>query len=315
MKRKVLIVGLGIGKLYEDVCKNMLYSKNNYRNLEIETVTVDKDPDKNSDFATISAAIDYHKTFDMSIICLPNYLHKDAALKLIPVSTIVLVEKPGVSSTEEWKQLYRIRGNCFMIKNNMYRNIYEGIQKNLSEFKTSIRDLKLIWINRNRVPYPGGWFTNKELAFSGVSSDLMVHLLSIYCMLVKYPTNKSIDTILVKQNYNMDTIDGTDYGHIIDGGIYNVDDYCQVRIDNIIMETAWKAPVDTDVFELHFEFYDNKPDIVYELGLCPVNVYDTMLYRFLIGDFDASYQYMCDVWIHEQLETIKNIFYDAKNIT
>ena len=62
-----------------------------------------------------------------------------------------------------------------MTKNNQYReNITEMAEA--ADPKKGVT--RINWINDNRVP-SGSWFTNKELAFGGVSRDLMPNLLSL----------------------------------------------------------------------------------------------------------------------------------------
>ena len=61
-----------------------------------------------------------------------------------------------------------------MVKNNQHRHNVDI----LKETTQNCDNLVLNWCNKNRVPNPGSWFTTKELAYGGVSRDLMPHLLS-----------------------------------------------------------------------------------------------------------------------------------------
>ena len=63
-----------------------------------------------------------------------------------------------------------------MTKNNMWRD-------NIEEMKTKFASSDLVqinWINGDRIPSPGTWFTNSKFALGGVEKDLLPHLMSLF---------------------------------------------------------------------------------------------------------------------------------------
>jgi len=312
MSLKVMIVGMGIGQLYEKVCKSS-------KRYKYDIITVDKDPNKKAMFHNISSALEKHPTVDMSIICLPNYLHLSAAKKLYEVSKVVLVEKPGFKTKAEWDMIFAKRNNIFMIKNNMFRKNIRDIHKLISKNKENIQSLNIKWLNANRIPNPGGWFTNKEFAFSGVSSDLVPHLLSIYFGVINeyYP----VMPVTVEQRYTLKDIKSSDYGKVDMNGVYDVDDYCKLTVSAIAgfpttIEASWKTPeIKENEIGLEIVYKDDTPSVKYDFGLCPESAYLEMIHYFSdMNSQKADIQNYIDCWIHSVLETIKNKFYGTNTI-
>lgn len=285
---KALIVGLGFGKV--------LYG-NIYKTLEWEVTTVD----------LYSAAANYRSIgdipagieFDIAHICTPNYTHYQLAAEAAPISKIVMVEKPGVQSSSEWQQLLDQfpRTRFMMTKNNQYRYNLEDLQSNAADADS----IDIMWSNRNRIPNPGSWFTNKEQAFGGVSRDLMPHLLSIYQMLnANWRTDPAVFS-QTKQNWNLDNIANSDYGTVSSNGVYNVDDYCVIQFNGYTLIADW-ASKNPDKIGV----YSNDKSI-YELGLCPESAYRRMiLTATAYVDYDLFWEQQkeMDLWIHQQLETL-----------
>jgi len=107
-----LVIGMGIGSLYQTVLKNLGY----------QVVTVDLDPSKGADY------IDYREAltgqYTTVHICTPNFTHEEIARAVAPYARMVFVEKPGVKDRAAWLQLDRDFTNTrfIMVKNNMWRN-------------------------------------------------------------------------------------------------------------------------------------------------------------------------------------------------
>ena len=90
----------------------------------------------------------------------------------------VFVEKPGVESADHWRILNNLNQptRFVMTKNNMWRD-------NIEEMKTKFASSDLVqinWINGDRIPSPGTWFTNSKFALGGVEKDLLPHLMSLF---------------------------------------------------------------------------------------------------------------------------------------
>ena len=281
---KFLVVGLGIGQLYVNAAKH----------LQWEVDTVDTNADLNPTFTEIPSTGSY----DLAVICTPNYVHQDNLDKLLPICKQVLVEKPGLQSTQVWNTyVEQFPGRVFMVKNNCFREFFYSIGLNLP----SISHIELNWINKDRVPKPGSWFTNKELSFGGVSRDLLPHLLQVAIALVKYDVDnlKVVDSFK-KQNYTLADIDATSYGTKIENGVYDVDDECDVMLvykDTlpIFCKAAWKTD-NEECIEWKIFMRDGY-NVTYSSGLCPETAYVTMLASFEQG-LDAN-----GIMIHQKMDT------------
>ena len=294
--KKALIIGLGFGQaVYLPVLTQLGY----------QVITVDMDTSKGADFSNLDDAICVHGKFDTVNICTPNFTHIKLARKVAALSKIVFVEKPGAANSEAWRQL------CFdypqtrfmMVKNNQYRDIIEQFKILADQSRT----VKIVWNNKNRIPNPGSWFTTKELAFGGVSRDLMPHMLSYYVTLTDYTKgNKLYATAL--QHHSLETITNTDYGVVNKEGTYNVDDFCEFEFKNgnttWILIANWKDDIADDVY-ISFETTANTAKFV--LGLCPEEAYKAMIENAvtnLNNDMFWKEQLQQDLWIHQQIENL-----------
>ena len=228
---------MGIGQLYVDAATQLGW--------EIETVDIA--PDKGATYTEIPT----DKEYDLAIICTPNFLHKECLDKALVVSKRVLVEKPGLQTRELWNEYVQHHpARVFMVKNNCYRDLFYGMGLNFE----NIAFISINWINKDRVPKPGSWFTNKELAFGGVSRDLLPHLIQVAIALTRYDL-KNLEFIEghKEQRYTLDDIESSSYGTIDKGGVYNVDDQCQANFMYkhvaVGCNAAWKSDVEKDVVE------------------------------------------------------------------
>jgi predicted dehydrogenase len=190
-----------------------------------------------------------------------------------------------------------------MVKNNQYRDTIEQFKILADQSRT----VKIVWNNKNRIPNPGSWFTTKELAFGGVSRDLMPHMLSYYVALTDYTKgNKLYATAL--QHHSLDSINDTDYGVVNKEGTYNVDDFCEFEFKNgnttWILIANWKDNIADDVY-ISFETTSNTAKFV--LGLCPEEAYKAMIENAvtnLNNDMFWKEQLQQDLWIHKQIENL-----------
>ena len=288
-----LIVGMGIGNLYATVLGNLGHG----------IITVDSDPNKNADFTSVEDAIRECRMFDTVHICTPNFTHIKIARKLAPVSRIVFIEKPGVATSDAWEQLCTDypKTRFMMVKNNMWRN-------NIAELKTKADQadtVNLLWLNKDRVPNPGTWFTTKSLAFGGVSRDLMPHLLSLYIALnPNWRTDELIGSSATT-NWKLEDLTQTDYGIVKADGTYDVDDEC-----HLVYTEKWNLAADwrTDTVDCRQILFNMPEDVeVFELGLCPEDAYQAMIKDAVdnVGNDEFwQQQYEYDMWIHKQVENL-----------
>ena len=172
--------------------------------------------------------------------------------------------------------------------------------------KMSIIDLN--WKNNNRIPSPGTWFTNKHLAFGGVSRDLLPHMLSL--LIVLSPTDYEKYNVIdkkVEQRYRLEDCTDTDYGQVKEDGIYDVDDNVYLKLvgpNNVInINTAWRTDEEDDI-AVHM--YKGKIKFrSYALGLCPEEAYQSMIENHIKNLNNEEFwkeQNKQDLFIHTVLE-------------
>lgn len=295
---KSLVIGLGIGQLYKSVLKD----------LGADVYTVDLDPNKDPDFTSTDEAFAAHK-YDTIHICTPNFTHEpiyNSWVKTNPSpKAIAFVEKPGFENYAAWKRAVHLnKTRIMMVKNNQYRS-------NIAEISDDMRVseyISLRWINFNRVPFPGSWFTTKKLAWGGVSRDLLPHLLSYvsYTFPEQIKNAKILDFSLQQRNKLEDLL-SSDYGTANPNGTYDVDDYCQLdlKVDNhkIRLIADWCSMREDDVSIETFNIKAKK----HTLGLCPEEAYKNMIGtadKMRWNDTFWQYQGEEDMWIHDILEHI-----------
>lgn len=291
---KSLIVGLGFGNaVYKPVLE------------QIGATVITVDPVKPADFKTVQDAIAVHQYFDTVNICTPNYTHEEIARSVAKNSGIVFVEKPGVIDSKCWFCLVEDFPNTrfMMVKNNQYRTEI-GQFKSLADQSDSVN---VVWNNKNRIPNPGSWFTNKELAFGGVSRDLIPHMLSYYCALTEITSGTKVGAV-AEQRHQLADIADTDYGTVNPLGTYNVDDYCLLKYNN--NGTQWRLMADWKSGEpddVYISFNMKNSAVKHSLGLCPESAYKKMIetaIKNLNNNEFWSNQLAQDLWIHEQIEKL-----------
>ena len=289
-----LIVGMGIGELYASVLNQLGHG----------IITVDLDPKKGADFFTVDDAIAECRMFDTAHICTPNFTHLSIARKLAPVTRLIFIEKPGVITSSEWAQLVNDfpKTKFMMVKNNMWRsNITE-----LQEKATKAKNVNIDWLRKNCIPSPGSWFTTRDLAFGGVSRDLMPHLLSLYVALNPNWRTDKLNGQASLQNWLLEDIESTEYGTVFPDGVYNVDDQCQISFTNKWdLRANWRT-MNVERSAITFINQDNTVD-VFELGWCPEEAYTNMIkdaVENLNNEAFWNNQLEIDLWIHERIENI-----------
>jgi predicted dehydrogenase len=293
---KSLVVGMGIGQLYKAVLLELGHT----------VVTVDHDINRGADYVSYELAFIEQGPFDTVHICTPNFTHMELALYAGEMrSGIVFVEKPGVQRSEDWLNMCKTYPTTrfMMVKNNQYR---EEI-KQFTDLANQSKVVKICWNNYNRIPSPGSWFTTKELAFGGVSRDLIPHMLSYYCAMTDYTKGNKLYAKAV-QRHSLESITDTDYGVVNPDGIYDVDDFCEMEFTNgktkWILTANWRTQGDATI---GISFDMNNSAVKHELGLCPESAYKKMIVKALENLNNKEYwqdQFAQDIWIHRQIENL-----------
>jgi len=289
-----LVVGMGIGNLYATVLGKLGHG----------VVTVDSDPAKGADFETVDAAIVACHMFDTVHICTPNFTHFDIATKVAKCSSMVFIEKPGVSTSNIWYTLVKTFPSTrfMMVKNNMWRsNITE-----LSESARRAKSVNIEWTRKNCIPSPGSWFTTRKLAFGGVSRDLMPHLLSLYIAMNPDWRKDQVNGRGAQMMWELKDIDSTEYGVVNPNGTYDVDDKCNIYFGNKWHCSANWRSMDYENSAIEFIMQDNTVER-FDLGWCPEDAYLNMIkdaVENLNNDNFWQEQLEQDIWIHKQIEVL-----------
>jgi predicted dehydrogenase len=269
-----------------------------------EVITVDLDPNKGADFTSLKAAITKYNWFETAHVCTPNFTHKAIAEEIAPYTKIVFIEKPGLQDSKEWTDLVKMRPftRFMMVKNNMWRdNISE-----LTELASKAKAVNIEWTRKNCIPHPGSWFTTRELAFGGVSRDLMPHLLSLYVAMNPHWRADKVNGQASIQSWLLEDIDSTEYGTVNPNGTYDVDDQCNIRFGSKWSCVANWRSMSYENSAIEFIMQDNSVER-FELGWCPEEAYHNMISDAIDNLADHKYwlnQYDIDTWIHERIENI-----------
>lgn len=295
MNRLALVVGMGIGQLYKQQLEILGY----------DVVTVDPDPNKAATYLNLDSAL--AQNYDVAHICTPNFTHEELAYRVAERSNIVFVEKPGLQTEQRWRNLI----NTFpykritMVKNNQWRPWIAEWQAMLPV----TRLIRLNWINHDRVPSPGSWFTQRQYAWGGVSRDLLPHLLSIVAAVVPDYESLMPSGSMRSQNWRLSDLTSTDYGSINPQGVYDVDDFVHVAFErpdyNIDITADWRSLDDDNV---QVSFYTAGIISRFDLGLCPDYVYGNMIKDCVDHFNDDAFWYrqqQCDLWIHKIIDELK----------
>jgi len=294
MSKRSLVIGMGIGQLYKTVLEKLGH----------EVVTVDPDISKGANFPDIKPALLVHNWFDTVHVCTPNFTHKTIVEQVAPYSRIVFVEKPGFNTSEEWTSVAKHRPftRFMMVKNNMWRSNIADLQALAIKAKT----VNIQWIRKNCIPHPGSWFTTRELAFGGVSRDLMPHLLSLYVAMNPNWNKEHVNGQGALTQWQLKDIDSTDYGIINYNGTYDVDDKCHINFGNKWNLSANWRSMDKENSSIEFIMQDNNVER-FELGWCPEEAYSNMISDALANVDNNGYwktQLAIDTWIHERVENL-----------
>lgn len=287
-----LVIGMGIGNLYKGILTNLGY----------DVTTVDLRTGV-ADFESVDK-LPKTKKFEVAVICTPNFTHEPIARQIADKCKIVLIEKPGLRTATEWQQLIDDfpKTRIMMVKNNMWRTNIDELRKRVN----NTLYVQLNWVNQNRVPNPGTWFTTKEKAFGGVSRDLMTHLLSLFVALEPNYDKAAQTTISASRRYELHELIDTDYGVVDANGTYDVDDYSHFTFDTperqYRLTADWKSG-NMDDRSIYYKY----PDAFwsFELGLCPEEAYQAMIadaVQNLKNDDWWLLQLQYDLWIHRKVE-------------
>jgi hypothetical protein len=163
------------------------------------------------------------------------------------------------------------------------------------------KQVNIQWIRKNCIPHPGSWFTTRELAFGGVSRDLMPHLLSLYIAMNPLWDKEEVNGYLAIRKWMLAQIESTEYGTVNPNGTYDVDDHCAIKFgDKWNLTADWRS-MDKEDSSIEFIMQDNTAER-FELGWCPEDAYQRMIQDAINNITNSTFwnkQFSEDVWIHQ----------------
>ena len=286
---RAVIVGMGIGQVYKE--------QMDQRKWQVVTV----DPKVQSNFDSVGSFDTYygHEEFDLGIVAVPNESHYSVASALAKRCRVVLIEKPGLQTVDAFETIKRMHPDTFFViaKNNMYRENLNPFFAFLADKWEEVSKVSILWYSKNRIPHPGGWFTNKAKAWGGVSRDLMPHLVNEFQILLFRLKYDSIPEHAIKTMKQVHTLEsaqasGTEYGECYNGpgAIYDVDDEAHIWLEHEGVEISvyanWKTD-DEDFVGIKVAFKDGSKGEL-ELGLCPNRYFGNMIDDITQADQDSQ---------------------------
>ncbi|MFC4076995.1 Gfo/Idh/MocA family protein [Salinithrix halophila] len=137
------------------------------------------------------------ETIDAVILCLPNFLHKEAAFAALDADKHVLCEKPLAMNSREAKEMAdkaQRAGRLLMpAQNNRFHGDTLLLKRLVEEGKLgALYHAKTGWVRRSGIPGWGSWFTSREKAGGGPLIDVGVHMLDLTLWLMGFPRPVSV---------------------------------------------------------------------------------------------------------------------------
>jgi len=178
---------------------------------------------------------------DLTIIALPNFLHRPVTLDALAAGSHVLCEKPmamTVAEAEEMKAAAEAAGKFLGINFSQRFTADHRALKALAESGDlgQIYHAYVCWTRRDGIPGFGGWFGQKKVSGGGPLIDLGVHRLDMAMWLMGNPEVIAVSGA-THSNVGIPRA-------IKEGKNFDVEDYATgfVRFANgasLILEVSW----------------------------------------------------------------------------
>ncbi len=193
---------------------------------------------------------------DAVSVCVPNAVHKPAALAGLKNDCHVLCEKPMALDARQGKQMAEAAGKSgkvFMM-GMPYRFRPETAHlKNLLESGAfgEVYHITVSLYRRRGIPGLGRWFTTKAESGGGPLIDIGVHIMDLVMYLAGFPKPKSVSATTYAKFGPL--MEGYHYVGMWAGppdykGVFDVEDFASAlfRFDGLTinMETCWAANVE-----------------------------------------------------------------------
>jgi predicted dehydrogenase len=192
---------------------------------------------------------------DAVIICVPNYLHAEAAKDALAAGKHILCEKPmamNVQEAEEMIEAAKRADKILMVgQNNRFRSDSRYVKRLLDEGKLGhVYHAKTGWVRRYGIPGWGSWFTRKEMAGGGPLIDIGVHMLDLTLWLVGHPKPVSVLGQTYAQ-FGPQKRGLSGWGRIDENGHFNVEDMAVAMITfengfTLNLDASWASHIEKE---------------------------------------------------------------------
>lgn len=197
---------------------------------------------------------------DAVIVCVPNYLHAEAAKLALASGKHVLCEKPmamNVRQAEEMIEAADRSGKVLMVaQNNRFRSDAMYVKGLVDEGRLGqIYHAKTGWVRRNGIPGWGSWFTQKELAGGGPLIDIGVHMLDLTLWLLGHPRPTSVLGQTYAQ-FGPRKKGLSEWGRRDENGRFDVEDMAvaMIAFENgmtLTLDASWASHIEEENVFLH----------------------------------------------------------------
>ncbi|KZE51944.1 oxidoreductase [Brevibacillus parabrevis] len=209
---------------------------------------------------------------DAVIVCVPNYLHAQAALDALASGKHLLCEKPMAMNSGQAEAMIEAAKRADKIlmvaQNNRFRSQAKEVKSWLDEGKFgSVYHAKTGWVRRNGIPGWGSWFTQKELAGGGPLIDIGVHMLDLTLWLLGHPKPVSV----LGQTYaefGPKKRGLSEWGRIDENGVFDVEDMAVAMITfengfSLTLDASWASHIEKE--NVFLQLYGQKGGVSFGL--------------------------------------------------
>lgn len=189
------------------------------------------------------------KAVDAVSVCLPNFLHKPAAVDALDAGMHVICEKPPALTAAEAREMADTAKRKDKVLMYALVQRFGGAARIVREFVDAgeLGDIyfgKAGYVRRRGIPIgKGGWFVDKARAGGGALIDIGVHALDCAWWLMGNPKPTSVSGSAYSH-----------FGHTVPEGVkYDVDDaaFGLIKFENgatLFLEATWALNLPTSSF-------------------------------------------------------------------
>lgn len=209
---------------------------------------------------------------DAAIVCVPNYLHAEAAKQALAAGKHLLCEKPialNAGQAQEMIDAAKQAGKILMVaQNNRFRSQALQVKAWLGEGRLgTIYHAKTGWVRRNGIPGWGSWFTQKELAGGGPLIDIGVHMLDLTLWLLGHPKPVSVLGQTYAQ-FGPHKRGLSEWGRRVDDGKFDVEDMAVAMITfengfSLTLDASWASHIEKE--NVFLQLYGQEGGVSFDL--------------------------------------------------